>query len=57
MIQQQKGKEEIRFRSQNYMGANFQASCTAPRQRQMETISWMGSDGLFIACYNITSKQ
>ena len=36
------------------MGASFQAPCATPRQRQMETISWMGSDGLFIAHYNIT---
>ena len=38
MIWQQKGKnkKKIRFRSQNYMGASFQAPCAAPRQRQME---------------------
>ena len=36
MIQQQKGKEEIRFRSQNYMGESFQAPRATPRQRQME---------------------
>ena len=42
---------------QNYMGASFQAPRAAPGQRQMEMISWMDSDGLFIAPYNIISKQ
>ena len=34
------------------MGASFQAPHAAPRQRQMETSSWIDIDGLFIAHYN-----
>ena len=39
------------------MGACFQAPHAAPRQRQMEMLSWMDLDGLFIAPYNIISYQ
>ena len=39
------------------MGASFQAYHAAPGQRQMEMLSWMDSDGLFVDPYNIVSKQ
>ena len=39
------------------MGASFQAPRATPGQRQMETLSWMDLDGLFIAPYNIISYQ
>ena len=35
------------------MGASFQAPHATPRQRQMEMLSWMDLDGLFVAPYNI----
>ena len=31
------------------MGAYFQAPSATPRQRQMEMLSWMDFDGLFVA--------
>ena len=37
-------------------GCKFLGSPHCTQTKQMETISWMGSDGLFIAHYNITSK-
>ena len=45
------------FRHQNYIGASFQAPHATPGQRQMEMLSWMDPDWLFIAPYNIVSKQ
>ena len=33
------------------MGVSFQAPRATRRQRQMETSSWIGLDGLFVAPY------
>ena len=39
------------------MGACFQAPCAAPRQRQMETSSWIDLDGLVAATLQISQGQ
>ena len=39
------------------MGACFQAPHAAPGQRQMETPSWIGLDGLFVAPYKYNNNN
>ena len=47
-------KVGMSFRHWNYMGASLQAPCATPGQRQMETLSWIELDGLFVAPYKAT---
>ena len=39
------------------MGACFQAPCAAHAQRQMEMLSWVDFDGLYIAPHNINNNN